>query len=150
MAVPQGQRRKYLIVKHLQILFFCLCNFKSKSGVLLWRAMLRKMLIGRFKIHQQDFVAWNVFLLASNKRLSVFRYCSVTSEIVLYFMRLSYFHYQDWLTPNCRALSCFPHVAAWHLTAPFPGSCWALQRGSALPASWGSSPASWACHRTPP
>ena len=43
----------------------------------MWRATLRKMLICHFKIHQQGFVARTVFLLSSNKHLSVFRHCSV-------------------------------------------------------------------------
>lgn len=120
--------------------FSCLHNFKSESVVLLWRAMLRKMLIGHFKSHQQDSVAWTIFLLASNKHLSVFRCCSVTGEIVLYFMQLSYFRYRDWLNPNCRALPCFPRLAA-----PFPRSCLssaARQRSPSLPGILSSFPSS--------
>lgn len=102
--------------------------------------MLRKMLIGHFKSHQQDSVAWTIFLLASNKHLSVFRCCSVTGEIVLYFMQLSYFRYRDWLNPNCRALPCFPRLAA-----PFPRSCLgsaARQRSPSLPGILSSFPSS--------
>lgn len=66
MAVLQVQQRKYHHTKGLQLLFFSLCCLQSKSVVSLWRAVLRKMLIGHFKILQQDFVAQAFFHQAIN------------------------------------------------------------------------------------
>lgn len=83
--------------------------------------MLRKMLICHSEIHRWDFVAWPIFLLASHKYLSAFRYRSVASEVAPCLVGLSCFHYLDQLNH-------------------FFGSCRALQPGHALPPSWGSRP----------